>query len=61
MSKRRKITYNDLYRFRLVGDARISPDGETILFTLTRFSPDKKEDTCQSHIWHVRAGGGTPQ
>ena len=42
MPKKRKITCNDLYKFHLVADAQISPDGKDVLFTLTRFHPDRK-------------------
>jgi dipeptidyl aminopeptidase/acylaminoacyl peptidase len=59
MPPQRKVTADDLYRFRFVADAQMSPNGEDILFTVTRFHPDKKKDTYQSHVWHVSASGGT--
>ena len=61
MPKKRKITCNDLYKFQLVADAQLSPNGKDVLFTLTRFHPDKKKDTCESHIWRVPTSSGAPQ
>ena len=47
MPKKRKLTAEDLYKFQFVADAQISPDGQTVLFTHTRFHPDKKKNTYQ--------------
>ena len=61
MPQKHNITCDDLYKFQLVSDAQISPNGERVLFTLTRFHPDKKKNTSQSHIWQTNASGGAPQ
>jgi dipeptidyl aminopeptidase/acylaminoacyl peptidase len=58
MAKRRGTTTEDLYRFQFVADARISPDGGSVLFVLSRCHRDRKRDTYESHIWRVKAGGG---
>ena len=58
MAKRRKITIEDLYRLQFVADTQISPNGKSVLFTLSRCHPDRKKDTYESHIWRVRASGG---
>ena len=61
MPAKRNITAEDLYKFQLISDAQVSPNGQTVLFTHTRFHPDRKKNTYQSHVWRVNAGGGSPQ
>ena len=60
MPRKRKLTTEDLYKFQLIADAQISPDGQSVLFTNTRFHPDRKKNTYISHIWRVFSSGGTP-
>jgi len=60
MPTKRKITTKDLYKFQLISDAQMSPNGSSVLFTHTRFHPDKKKNTYESHIWRVSTSGGTP-
>ncbi|MDA0748489.1 MAG: S9 family peptidase [bacterium] len=61
MPNKRNITADDLYKFQLVADAQISPDGETVLFAVSHFHPNKKKNAYESHIWRVNTRGGTPQ
>jgi len=54
--KKRLITAEDLYRFRLISDCKISPDGRHILFCLQRV--DKKTEKKYSNLWIVPTDGG---
>ena len=57
--KRRVITAEDLYRFELITDAYISPDGKYIVYTVQRV--DKKSEKKFSNLWRVPADGGKPR
>ena len=58
MAKRRRITGEDLYRFRFLSDAQVSPDGQAVLFTVTRFHPDRKKNAYENHIFRLPVSGG---
>lgn len=45
----RKLTLDDVYRLRVVGDPQISPDGAWVAYTVT--APDTVEDKDNSDIW----------
>ncbi len=45
----KKLTLDDLYKLRLVSDARISPSGKLLAFTVARM--DRKKDTYFSKIY----------
>ena len=60
MPPKRNITCDDLYRFRFVSDAQLAPNDSGVLFTLSRFHPDRRKDTYESHVWHVKVAGGAP-
>jgi dipeptidyl aminopeptidase/acylaminoacyl peptidase len=47
--KKRRITAEDLYRFRLISDCRISPDGRHVIFCVQRV--DKKTEKKYSNLW----------
>lgn len=49
----------DLYKFRNLGDAQISPDGSKIVFVVSQ--ADKKTDKNLSNIWIVDTSGGKPR
>jgi Tol biopolymer transport system component len=55
----RGMTADDLFRIQWVSDARLSPDGRTVAFTVTRL--DHEEDDYRSTIWTVPAAGGEPR
>jgi dipeptidyl aminopeptidase/acylaminoacyl peptidase len=54
--KKRRITAEDLYRFRLVSDSRISPDGRHVVFCVQRV--DKKTEKKYSNLFIVPTDGG---
>ncbi|UCG12392.1 MAG: S9 family peptidase [Deltaproteobacteria bacterium] len=54
--KKRRITAEDLYRFRLVSDCRISPDGRHVVFCIQRV--DKKTEKKYTNLWIVPTDGG---
>ncbi|HYH13202.1 MAG TPA: S9 family peptidase [Thermomicrobiales bacterium] len=51
----RPITIEDLYRFRMVGDPQVSPDGNSILTTLLTI--DRATDEYRAAIWRMDANG----
>jgi dipeptidyl aminopeptidase/acylaminoacyl peptidase len=55
----RPLTIADLERRERVADARISPDGEQILYTVTRI--DVAADVKRSSVWRVDWRGGVPK
>lgn len=55
MAKRR-ITIEDLRRFKFVSDPQISPDGEKVAFVLSTIN--HKEDRYDRHIWLADTGSG---
>ncbi|HKO35306.1 MAG TPA: S9 family peptidase [Pyrinomonadaceae bacterium] len=54
-SARRPLKLDDLARFRNVGDPQISPDGQSIAYTVSTI--DAKEDKSHTHIWLVTYDG----
>jgi dipeptidyl aminopeptidase/acylaminoacyl peptidase len=54
-SARRPLKLDDLARFRNVGDPQISPDGQSIAYTVATI--DTKEDKSNTHIWLVAYDG----
>lgn len=55
----RGMNTEDLFQIQWVSDARLSPDGRTVAFTVTRL--EKEADDYRSTIWTVPAAGGTPR
>jgi dipeptidyl aminopeptidase/acylaminoacyl peptidase len=55
--KKRLITAEDLYRFELITDNRLSPDGRHIVFSVQRV--DKKSEKKYSNLWIVPTQGGS--
>ena len=54
--KKRKITPEDLYRFQLISDVRISPDGKHVVYTVQRV--DRKTEKKYSNLWVVSTEKG---
>jgi dipeptidyl aminopeptidase/acylaminoacyl peptidase len=55
----RRVVFEDLLRFKVVSDLRLSPDGRRLAFVVSE--PDAKEDTTHSNIWLVDADGTARQ
>jgi dipeptidyl aminopeptidase/acylaminoacyl peptidase len=55
-TRKRRITAEDLYRLLQVGDCRISPDGEHVVFSVQRV--DRKTEKKYTNLWVVPAEGG---
>lgn len=55
----RKITAEDLYRFRLITDSQISPDGRHVIYSIQRV--DRKSEKKFTNLWLAPTGGGRPR
>ena len=58
-SATRSFAPEDLYRFRVATDPRLSPDGSRIVFTLQTVAPSK--DGYRQALWAVDVDGGEPR
>ncbi len=56
--RKRHITAEDLYRFQLITDCQISPDGQHVVLCVQRV--DKKTEKKYSNLWVVPPAGGVP-
>jgi dipeptidyl aminopeptidase/acylaminoacyl peptidase len=54
--KKRHITAEDLYQFRVVSDCQISPDGRHILFAVQQV--ERKTEKKYTNLWIVSTAGG---
>src|SRR5437762_12549674 len=52
---RREVEPDDLYRFRLLSEPQVSPDGRMVAYVQTRLR--KKKNDYASNIWLVPADG----
>jgi len=57
--KKRRIKATDLYRFQLVSDPQISPDGRHIIYCLQR--TERATEKKYQNLWLVPADGGSPR
>lgn len=55
--KKRRITADDLYRFQLVSDPRISPDGRHVIFCVQHV--ERKAEKKYTNLWVVPTSGGS--
>ena len=53
---KRSITDVDLYNFRWIANAQISPDGAQVIYTLVKTTP--KHDDYETSLWIVPSAGG---
>ena len=58
MTTKCHITAEDLYKFEIVSDPQISPDGRYVIFTVQR--TDAKTEKKYSNLWLVATDGDTP-
>ena len=56
---KRSITDKDLYSFRWIADAQISPDGSRVVYTLVNVAP--KHDDYETALWMIPVSGGSPR
>ena len=54
-AQKRAFTIEDLYRVKNISDLHLSPDGQTIIFTVT--TSDLPRARRNSHIWALDIGG----
>jgi Tol biopolymer transport system component len=57
--KLRSITAEDLYKFELISVARLSPDGEHLVYV--QQSVDKGKEKKHTNLWVAPVRGGEPQ
>jgi dipeptidyl aminopeptidase/acylaminoacyl peptidase len=55
---RRPLQPDDIFELKSVGDARVSPDGAWVAYTVTTL--DRKEDNSDTDIYMVSSSGGAP-
>lgn len=58
MADKRRLSSQDLYSLKFVGDPQVSPCGKSIVFTLT--TVDKEKNGYRTGLWLVPACGSTP-
>ena len=56
---KRAFTIEDLYRLRQLQSLALSPDGQTVVFTVT--TRDLPKAKSAEHIWMMRVDGGAPR
>ena len=54
--KKRRITAEDLYRFEVITDCQLAPDGRSVIYSLQRV--DRKTEKKYSNLWIVPTSGG---
>ncbi|CAA9547690.1 MAG: Acylamino-acid-releasing enzyme [uncultured Thermomicrobiales bacterium] len=54
----RPLVAEDLFKLRMVGDPRPSPDGRHVAYVVTRL--DEEEDAYRAALWLVPSDGGAP-
>lgn len=59
MPEKRLVTTEDLYRFQIITQARLSPNGQFVVFCLWRV--DKPTERKYSNLWVAPAAGGRPK
>jgi dipeptidyl aminopeptidase/acylaminoacyl peptidase len=57
--KKRLITAEDLYRFQILSEPRLAPDGKHVIYTQQRV--DTKTEKKYSNLWLVSTEGGEPR
>jgi dipeptidyl aminopeptidase/acylaminoacyl peptidase len=56
--KKRLIAAEDLYQFELISQVRLAPDGQTVVYCLSRV--DRKTEKKYMNLWIIPANGGQP-
>jgi len=58
-TNKRPFTADDLYKFKLVSDPQLSPDGTQVVFTVQRV--DRATEKKHTNLWLVGTDGGEPR
>jgi dipeptidyl aminopeptidase/acylaminoacyl peptidase len=58
MAEKRPMTVDDLFKFKRVSDAQISPDGKQVVFVVGTVNMEK--NTIVSNLWLAATDGKTP-
>ncbi|MER3404857.1 MAG: hypothetical protein C4289_06570, partial [Chloroflexota bacterium] len=58
--EKRLVALEDLMRFRLVGDPRISPDGRRVIYTVKRIDAEKNKYFTRLHMVEAETGAARP-
>ncbi len=58
-NNKRLITAEDLYRFQIIKDARLAPDGKNVIYTLHRVN--QKDEKKFSNLWLAPTGDAQPR
>ena len=58
-ASKRLITAEDLYNFEIIKNARLSPDGKQVVYSLSRV--ERKTEKKYANLWIVPTGGGSPR
>ncbi len=56
---KRPLTFEDLFGMKRVSDPQVSPDGKTLVFTMTE--KDVEGNSSSTHIYSVPMSGGSPR
>jgi dipeptidyl aminopeptidase/acylaminoacyl peptidase len=57
--KKRPISAEDLYQFELLSQARLSPDGQTVVYCISRV--ERRTEKKYSNLWTISTFGGEPR
>jgi dipeptidyl aminopeptidase/acylaminoacyl peptidase len=55
----RRITNDDLFALRVIGEFQVSPDGSRVVFAMGR--TDTEKDRTVSNLWVIDTAGGEPR
>src|SRR5436305_14835176 len=58
-AQKRAFTIEDLYRIKSISDVHLSPDGKTIIYTVS--TPDLARAKRPTQIWLMDADGRNPR
>ncbi|HEY7910009.1 MAG TPA: S9 family peptidase [Thermomicrobiales bacterium] len=55
----RRVTNDDLFALRVIGEFQVAPDGARVVFVVTR--TDTEKDRTVANLWMVDTAGGAPR
>src|SRR5262245_35091934 len=57
--QKRRLVVDDLFAFKRVGDPQLSPDGKSVIYTLT--TVDLSSNRSSTNLWLASTAGGLPR